>query len=896
MKLIKNFLPALCLMVIFMAGTVIRSYAQETLPYSTDFSNANGWLFENGDCTNAWHIGTPAGHTGNALFVSRNGQDTTFAYDKPSRVFAKKLFRMGSSERITVEFDINVGGGYYGTDYVKVYVMDTNQIITASSSTNYGEPSPFDFPDYPFCGEFRGMYGISLYNGHVSMQIPNPAKGGCAFFVIMWRNGDHYQESYATQPAPIVTNLSLKETPDSDVRLEMPKNLNFSIGGIDTALVTWMPGRDEKSWEFKLGENGSIGTVSQRSDYILTGLTNHQKYTFYVRAKNGNFFSEWNRLEIDFNTDPSAWTHGPDTIAPDFARLTGAVSYYTESLKPKAFGLLYKKTTDEKWIYLKANIRDTWEGQYEIDAPAENLEPFTWYAVGAWAVSRTGDTILTGTEYPHSFLTYDNAKTEAATLPYTATFGNNDHWGLSKGLYNWYKGSNGNSGNRLFISPNGTDTAYNGTPIYVNSFAQKKIGMPKNGYITVKINAKKDGCHFMGYNISNLYAALSRDSIGGFHPWFESKQDLNNMTPGEYTFHLKVPQSYGMDSTGPVYLVFGWEDMYEIDAIGFLDDIELGAFAAIIGNISVEETPEETARALDNCHTPVISEVDLTSFTTARVYWEWENQPCQYQVEYGDGRTSPVTDCNENSSNMEVTGLVPNSTAVFKLRVLCQDSTWGDWTRTEINTKALPEVYVMPVNDVSENSANIHAYLFHGYINFNPIREFGFEYAEPATTNMLGITEVEWTKLPCNRIDTIYDESIYGGYSLMYKLYTSIEHLEKNKTYMVREYATTANGVTTYSEERTFTTGTVRIGEAGENIRMSVSPNPADDYAEVRLEGLHGNATVCLSDMQGRLVYKQQVADAAQTLRINTQMLSSGLYIIKVQTQAGYGIAKIAIR
>ncbi|MBR4339573.1 MAG: hypothetical protein IKP89_03015, partial [Bacteroidales bacterium] len=75
-----------------MAGTVIRSYAQETLPYSTDFSNANGWLFENGDCTNAWHIGTPAGHTGNALFVSRNGQDTTFAYNKPSRVFAKKLF------------------------------------------------------------------------------------------------------------------------------------------------------------------------------------------------------------------------------------------------------------------------------------------------------------------------------------------------------------------------------------------------------------------------------------------------------------------------------------------------------------------------------------------------------------------------------------------------------------------------------------------------------------------------------------------------------------------------------------------------------------------------------------------------------------------------------------
>ena len=131
---------------------------------------------------------------------------------------------------------------------------------------------------------------------------------------------------------------------------------------------------------------------------------------------------------------------------------------------------------------------------------------------------------------------------------------------------------------------------------------------------------------------------------------------------------------------------------------------------------------------------------------------------------------------------------------------------------------------------------------------------------------------------------------------MLYKVYASLDNLSKDKTYVVREYATTANGSTTYSEPRTFTTRTVRINEAGETLRVSVSPNPADDYAEIRLEGLHGNATVCLSDMQGRLVYKQHVADGTQTLRIGTQMLSSGLYIIKVQTQTGCSIEKIAIR
>ena len=896
MKFTKNFLPGICLMTLFLAGTGIRSHAQETLPYSTNFSNANGWLLENGDCTNAWHIGTPAGNAGKALFISQNGQDTTFAYNKPSRVFAKKLFKMGNSERITVEFDIKVGGGYYNNDYVKVYIMDTNQTLTASSSSNYGEYSPFGYYDYPYCGQFNGQYGISQYNGHVTMQIPNPAKGKNAYLVFLWRNGDHYLETYAYQPAPAITNLSLKETPDNEVRLEMPQSPNFAISGIDSAFVTWYPGRDEKTWEFKLGENGGIGTVSQKSNYMLTGLTNHKKYTFYFRAKKDNFFSEWNKLEIDFNTDPNAWTHGPDTISHDFARLTGAVSYYTESLKPKAFGLIYKKITDENWTYVKTNIRDTWEGQYEIDANASGLSPFTWYAVGAWVVNRDGDTITTEAELPHSFLTYDNIRSNAAPLPYTATFDNNDYWGLSKGFYNWYKGTNGNSGYRLFISPNGTDTAYNGTPLYVNSFAQKKIETSKSGYITVKMKLKKEGLSFMGHSFSNIYAALTCDSVGGFHPWFESKQDLNDAPQGEFTFHLKVPEYYNSESMCPIYLVFCWEEL-TTDLLYYDLDFEFGDFAAIISSLTVEATPVEIAQALDNCHTPVIDMVDLTSLTSARVYWNWEEQPCQYQVDYGDGRTSPITDCDKNNSYVEVTGLVPNSVATFKLRVMCKDSTWGDWTQTDIDTKAIPMVYVMPVKEVAETSARIYAYLNHEYLRINKVTDFGFEYAEAAaTTHHKNSLELEWTRFSYDKIDTIYDATENGGNSLLYKVYASLDNLVKDKTYVVREYATTANGITTYSEPRTFTTSTVRIKEAGETVRMSVSPNPADDYAEIRLEGFHGNAAISMTDMQGRLVYRQNVADVEQTIRISTHNLASGLYIIKVQTQKECSFEKIAIR
>ena len=895
MRTAKNFFTGFCMAFLMLAGHGTISHAQQSLPYSTDFSNAKGWTLINGDCTNAWHIGKPAGNTGNALFISQNGQDTVFDYDKPARVFAKKMLKMGNSERITVEFDIRVGGGYYENDYVKVYIMDTNQTLYASSLSNYGEPTPYNFYDYPYCGQFNGLYGISQYNGHVSMQIPNPSKGGFANIVFLWHDIKHFQESYASQPAPIITNLSVKETPDNEVRLEMPKNAYFEISGIDSAMVSWRAGRDETQWETRLGENGSINATS-RNTILLTGLTNHKKYTFYFRAKKDNFFSEWNKLEIDFNTDPNAWTHGPDTISHDFARLTGAVSYYTESLKPKAFGLIYKKITDENWTYVKTNIRDTWEGQYEIDANASGLSPFTWYAVGAWVVNRDGDTITTEAELPHSFLTYDNIHANAAPLPYTATFDNNDYWGLSKGFYNWYKGTNGNSGYRLFISPNGTDTAYNGTPLYVNSFAQKKIETSKSGYITVKMKLKKEGLSFMGHSFSNIYAALTCDSVGGFHPWFESKQDLNDAPQGEFTFHLKVPEYYNSESMCPIYLVFCWEEL-TTDLLYYDLDFEFGDFAAIISSLTVEATPDEIAQALDNCHTPVIDMVDLTSLTSARVYWNWEEQPCQYQVDYGDGRTSPITDCEKNNSYAEVTDLVPNSVATFKLRVMCKDSTWGDWTQTDIDTKAIPMVYVMPVKEVAETSARIYAYLNHEYLRINKVTDFGFEYAEAAaTTHHKNSLELEWTRFSYDKIDTIYDATENGGNSLLYKVYASLDNLSKDKTYVVREYATTANGSTTYSEPRTFTTRTVRINEAGETLRVSVSPNPADDHAEIHMEGLDGDATIQLSDIQGRLIFRQSVAEGENTITINTKTLPSGMYFIRVQTQHHCIMEKIVIR
>ncbi len=885
----------LCLSLLFTGLTLHAAAQVQQLPYSTNFSDTAGWVLINGDCTNAWHIGTPSGSTGKALFVSQNGQDATFNYEMPARVFAKKLLKMGNSERITVEFDLQVGGGYYGNDYLKVYIMDTNQYLYASSTSNYSEPSPFNFSDYLYCGQFKGEYGISQHNGHVSMQIPNPSKGENAYIVFLWHDIMHYQESYAYQPAPIITNLSVKETPDNEVKLEKPKYINIYVTAKDSIQISWNAGRDETQWEVKLGENGTT-TLSTSNIMYMGGLTNRTDYTAYIRAVKGNYHSDWSTLDFYFTYDPDVWTHGPDSISHNYARLTGAISYII-GLKPTSYGLTYKRMTDDKWVYLKGNVSDEWEGQLEINAEATNLQAFTWYLVGAWAVTPEGDTITSGTEYPHTFLTYDNDSRPAAKLPYTAKFDCNDtgvecdYWGLSQGQYNWYAGKlSGHTGNSLFISPNGNDTAYTEKAVMVNSYAQKKLEAPNGDYLTVKINFKKDGTYFMGVPASGLYAALSFESAGGFKPWFESEKELSSLPNGDNTFYLKKPQNYSGDSTLPLYLILYWNDMEIMDGVEY----EFGKFAAIINSITVEETPEDTIATITNCHTPNINYVELSSFTSASIYWDWEDEDCQYQVIYGNGTMSAIIDCQYHSF-VELTDLVPNCTAVFKLRTRCKDSTWGEWTQTEIDTKAAPEMYVMPVKEVTETSASIEGYLYHQYLQFNAIKEFGFEYAEPSVASFRNITELEWNKLPYDKIDTIYDESGNGGTSLLYKLHAPIDNLVKGRAYVVRIYATTNNDITHYSDMRSFIAEPVRVNEAGETVSMRVWPNPAEDHAMLQLEGVHGDVQVCLTDMQGKILYKTMM-NGESLLRINTAHLASGLYFIKVQGKETNMVSKIAVR
>lgn len=110
-----------------------------TLPYSCDFEAAgdNGWTLKNGTCTNQWHVGSftsPAGHSG-SLFISSDGGTTAdYNIDAYSVVVAEKLFQTGTSDSLTISFDLTIGGED-DFDYLKVYWVNADTVYTAAAGT-----------------------------------------------------------------------------------------------------------------------------------------------------------------------------------------------------------------------------------------------------------------------------------------------------------------------------------------------------------------------------------------------------------------------------------------------------------------------------------------------------------------------------------------------------------------------------------------------------------------------------------------------------------------------------------------------------------------------------------------------------------------------------------------
>ena len=198
-----------------------------TLPYTCDFEAAgdNGWTLKNGTCTNKWHVGSftsPAGHSG-SLFISSDG-GTTADYNRGeySVVVAEKLFQTGTSDSLTIRFDLTIEGetsndGYYVHDYLKVFWVPADTVYEASTSwTYYAAKAEYSTNVIMSNAASATNYTVNMLTGTQTMSatIANEANT-LKKLVFLWRNDN----SGGNQPGAIIDNLSVVEPCDAPTAL-----------------------------------------------------------------------------------------------------------------------------------------------------------------------------------------------------------------------------------------------------------------------------------------------------------------------------------------------------------------------------------------------------------------------------------------------------------------------------------------------------------------------------------------------------------------------------------------------------------------------------------------------------------------------------------------------------
>ena len=359
-----------------------------SIPYSCDFDAAgnNGWALKNGTCTNKWHVGTPTGATSGALYISNdNGTTASYTIGSTSTVVAEKLFETGTSDSLTISFDLTIGGetnatGAYVYDYLKVFWVPADTVYEASTSTTYYGNAGFSTNVIMSNATSASNYTVNLLTGTQAMSTtianqPNTLKK----LVFVWRN----DSSGGIQPGAIIDNLSIEETGgDTPAPCDAPTALTASNVTQTEATVSWTG--TASSYEVRLS-GGTAETVTTTSK-TFTGLTAGTAYTVEVRAVCESSQSTW--ISTSFTTQnaqgvtaPTVTTLAATSVTHEAATLNGTITAGSEAIT--AQGFKYKAITATDWTTVSATGTT-------LTATVNNLTAETAYEYKAFATTASG--------------------------------------------------------------------------------------------------------------------------------------------------------------------------------------------------------------------------------------------------------------------------------------------------------------------------------------------------------------------------------------------------------------------------------------------------------------------------------------------------------------------------
>ena len=901
-----------------------------TLPYSCDFEAAgdNGWTLRNGTCTNQWHVGSftsPAGHSG-SLFISSDGGTTAgYNVNAESVVVAEKLFQTGTSDSLTISFDLTIGGED-GFDYLKVYWVNADTVYTAAAGTTpyYGSQeytsnvimNNATDTSYRFVNLLARTQTMSV----TIANEPNTLKK----LVFVWRN----DSSSGAQPGAIIDNIYISDC-------IIPTDFIASNITQTSAEVSW--NGTASSYQIRLN-GGTPETVSTTSK-TFTGLTARTAYTVEVRAVCTSRQSEWTSIEFytkqtttplpyscDFEASgDNGWLLNNGTCTNQWhvgsftspAGHSGSLFISSDGGTTAGYNINAGSVVVAEKLF-QTGASDSLTISFDLTIGGENTYDYlkvywvnadTVYTADGVSIPYYGSKDYTSNvimnNATNASYRFVNLLTGTQTMSVTIA---NEPNTLKKLVFVWRNDNGDGNGNGAIIdnlsvaepcdaptaltannitetsaelSWNGTATGYevrlnSGTPETVTATSKTFTGLTAGTAYTVEVRAVCASSQSAWVSTS-----FTTQNESGITAPTVNTLAASNITHDGATLNGTITAgSEAITAQGFMYKASSAADWTTVAATGT-------TLTATVNNLTAETAYEYKAFATTASGTV---EGEVINFTTLAA---------PVVVTPPTVETLAATEITHEAATLNGT-ITAGSEAITAQGFMYKASSAADWTTVSATGTTLTAT----VNNLTAETA----YEYKAFattasgtvegevINFTTLA--APVVVTPPTVETLAATEVTHEAATLNGTITAGSEEITAQ-GFMYKassatdwttvaatgttLTATVNNLTAETAYEYKAFATTASD-TVEGEVINFTTlaaSGLADAESGA-IKAMIYPNPAKDKATLSLRGLTANAKIIVSDLQGRIIQTEDLQAGTETYELNTSNYASGVYYIRI--------------
>ena len=814
-----------------------------TLPYSCDFEAAgdNGWTLKNGTCTNQWHVGSftsPAGHSG-SLFISSDGGTTAgYNVNAYSVVVAEKLFQTGTSDSLTISFDLTIGGeeraeGYYVYDYLKVFWVPADTVYGDATSATYYSNSRYSTNVIMSNSPNALNYTLNLTNGEGRMSVtianePNTLKK----LVFVWKN----DASDGEQPGAIIDNIYISDC-------IIPTDFIASNITQTSADVSW--NGTASSYQIRLN-GGTPETVSTTSK-TLTGLTAGTAYTVEVRAVCAS--------------SQSAWT---------------SIEFYTKQIPtPLPYSCDFEAAGDNGWTLKNGTCTNQWHVGSFTSPAGHN---------GSLFISSDGGTIADYDIDARSVVVaeklFQTGTSDSLTISFDLTIGGESSYDYLK-VY-WV------NADTVYTAARST-TPYYGRQNYTSNVIMNNATNASHRFVN-----KLTGTQTMSVTIANEANTLKklvfvwRNDSGSGNGNGAIIDNLSIVEAGNISEPCDAPTALTASNITQTSAEVSWNgtaSSYEVRLNGGTPETVTATSKTLTGLTAGTAYTVEVRAVCASSQSAWVS----TSFTTQN----------ESGITAPTVNTLAASNITHDGATLNGT-IMAGSEAITAQGFMYKASSAADWTTVaatgENITATLSNLTAETAYEYKAFATTASGTVEGSIMSFTTLT--APVVVTPPTVVTLAASNITDNGATLNGTITAGSEEITAQ-GFMYKassaadwttvsatgttLTATVNNLTAETAYEYKAFATTASSTVEGAVINFTTLAASGLADAESGaIKAMIYPNPAKDKAILSLTGLTANAKIIVSDLHGRIIQTEDLQAGSETYELNTSNYASGVYYIRI--------------